>query len=717
MNHEFLNRSRNTFGWLFMCRCYEDFMMAMENAYSETDTSYESFEDYMKAAHGLFVEFYLRYYGDKYGIKDVNYIATSSNVDFLGKDKNGTPATVLSLYKTDPNADITSNADNLSSFFVASRETYNVPVAVNKNLFVVSNAKSVNKTLLEKAPTIKDKVVFILLDEIDGNVENNLDFWKAFQLALKEEKKTVPAVVIPKFTLRDFQIEAVVVMLKNTIGQVLLPCGTGKSLIQADYTKRYIQEKNPTPVILIVSPRIVLSYQLMKMVFDHLSTNRIDAQYYNLSSGDVEEVSQELFKKMKEQGLVPRNIKATTDIREIKATIDKCKGKIPLVISATYHSAWRLSEIDVEIDVICFDEAHNLVMGRFSEDFKQENLKLNGKNKFFFTATPCNTVSDAGRGMNNSLVFGKEIYRKPYREMIERNEILPIVIQTVNVQDYVLLKDKEGDAIPENMKDADFDRDITSKIEAIDTAFNYHAEQVKTTSVDSNKIAPKIIVTTDSQPVLGSILKSSQIKKFYEEDGIEVFAISTATKYWHNGVVYTGYDFKEKFMKDINALKDTDKAIILHIDMIGEGLDVAGVTSVMAFSTLGLQKLVQLIGRAQRLHVDDRTNLYAGKFFKGMDRSQMMVKPYAYIIVPLFLSDSKDLHEQVREYAKLIHSSMDWVPAMLYDKGAGIGDNEVFSNKDFKGKMDQYDELTFRHEIELDNLLYLQDGYVPDVEL
>lgn len=716
LTHEFLNRSNNATAWLFLCRTFDDYMTAMDNQFQCIASSYSSLEEFRRGAFGLFVEFYLRHFSAKYGVTDLTYTPTKSNIDFAGKDKQGAPSTVLSLFK-DNDREITMNADHLSAFANISRLEYGVGVAATTNMFVVSNGKAVNETLLQKAPTIKDKITFILMDEIASNVTNNLDFWKAFQAAAKEEKTVVPLVTTPKYILRDFQTGAVDAMLKNKLGQVLLPTGTGKSVIQAEYCKRYIHERNATPVILIVSPRIVLTYQLLNMVFNHLSSSRVDAQYVNLSSGDMEKVSQDMFKQMKEQGLVPRDITATTDLREIKKLIDSTRGKVPLIISATYHSAWRLSEIDASINVILCDEAHNLVMGRFSEDFKEETLKLQAESKFFFTATPCNTPSEEGRGMNNVKFFGTEIYRKPYREMIERNEILPVVIQTVNVKECVLLKNRDGEAVPENMKEADFERDVTSKVLAIRDAFNYHTETLAKSSCDPSQIAPKLLATIDGVAVLKGILRSEETINLFTNANTHVFAISTDIKYYHNGEYYQGYDFKEKFMQDIRSLKETDKAIILHIDMVGEGLDVAGITSVMAFSTQGLQKLGQLVGRAMRLHDTDRKNLYAGKFFRGMNRSQTMVKPYCYFLIPMFLNESQDLHTLIREYVAKIHSAYDWVPSVIYDQSTMIGDNEVLNNQDFKGKHEEYDVLTFRHEIELDNLRFLSDAYVPQVAL
>jgi superfamily II DNA or RNA helicase len=318
--------------------------------------------------------------------------------------------------------------------------------------------------------------------------------------------------------------------------------------------------------------------------------------------------------------------------------------------------------------------------------------------------------------MNNEKTFGKIIFRKSYKEMIERNEILPIIIQTVDVSDYILLKNKSGAITEENKMDADFERDVASQSLAIIKSFEAHSQILRENSSQPESISPKLLVTVDGLAKLKGIISSSEFTQL-RATGVKVMAISTELKYYNDGVVYEGYDFKEKFMKDIRMLKDEDKAIILHIDMISEGLDVAGITSVMVFSMQGTQKIIQLLGRAMRLHNIDRKNMYSGKFYKNMDRVKMMIKPYAYFIVPKFLRDSNDLMNNVREYVKQIHAAYDWIPETIYSQSQMIGDSQVLTNTQFTAKHDDYTSINFQHDIEADALLYLQDSYMPEVSL
>ncbi len=152
----------------------------------------------------------------------------------------------------------------------------------------------------------------------------------------------------------------------------------------------------------------------------------------------------------------------------------------------------------------------------------------------------------------------------------------------------------------------------------------------------------------------------------------------------------------------MKSLKNQQPAIILHIDMLGEGMDVSGITGVMAFSPQGRIKLMQLLGRAMRLHDLDRQKLYQGKFFNGMDREANMVKPYAYVVVPLFLRDSNDLYANVREHMQEIHTNYGFNASVINYDSKTIGSNETLCNSDFKALQENYDSLEFNNSIEFD---------------
>ena len=85
-------------------------------------------------------------------------------------------------------------------------------------------------------------------------------------------------------------------------------------------------------------------------------------------------------------------------------------------------------------------------------------------------------------------------------------------------------------------------------------------------------------------------------------------------------------------MKRMVAMKDTEDAIMIHIDILTEGIDLPSITGVMPFRELNTLKLLQTIGRSARLLMTDRQRLYSGQT-KPKDWAHY-VKPYCWLILP-----------------------------------------------------------------------------------
>ena len=88
-------------------------------------------------------------------------------------------------------------------------------------------------------------------------------------------------------------------------------------------------------------------------------------------------------------------------------------------------------------------------------------------------------------------------------------------------------------------------------------------------------------------------------------------------------------------------MKDSDKAIVLHVDTLSEGINVKGFTGVMFLTDNSptIIKLLQNIGRGTRVLDVDRKNFVDGLIntvdYKGW------VKPNTYVILPIFNPESE----------------------------------------------------------------------------
>jgi replicative superfamily II helicase len=86
--------------------------------------------------------------------------------------------------------------------------------------------------------------------------------------------------------LYDYQLDAVKATDKSKKGIVCMPTGTGKTFVQASIiAKEILKNKGQFGIYVINSPRIMLSYQLLKEVYSFLMYAVIDARYMSVHSG------------------------------------------------------------------------------------------------------------------------------------------------------------------------------------------------------------------------------------------------------------------------------------------------------------------------------------------------------------------------------------------------------------------------------------------------
>jgi hypothetical protein len=95
--------------------------------------------------------------------------------------------------------------------------------------------------------------------------------------------------------------------------------------------------------------------------------------------------------------------------------------------------------------------------------------------------------------------------------------------------------------------------------------------------------------------------------------------------------------------------------IVLHYDILAEGIDVSGFTVILPFRTLSKSKFLQTYGRAARLHPEDRKALESGEM--KPDELKKFMKPYAWIIIPDIISENDDNRDY---YGNLVLEMRDY---------------------------------------------------------
>ena len=610
---------------------------------------------------------------NRIGIYDYSPIQGDDDygADGCGIGENGNPATVQVKFRRGDWV-LTANEDHLTNFVLRSYTSNGVKMEDKKNMLIITTALKVDERVMENMLNGAVRVLNreSLRQMLDNRIEWWMRFWESVKASRIGKKRS-----LPKIELRQHQLEAVELGLncgeKN--GKIILPTGTGKTLIEADIIRQTILQKlnsGGVPVIKVNSSRILLCFQLFNEIFKYLNSYGITARYVNYNSGRPDERA--YITEMRKKGGIYREIISTTSFKEVKKVYDKCvKEKIPLVVLSTYHSSVKFSLSEVIPDLTVHDEAHNLVSNEF---YKAAQLDT-GKN-LFFTATE--KVNECGIGMNNEEIYGPIVYSKSPREMIEAGEMVAPHVHVVRA--------KRGLLVNLNKLDRDYD----ALFRSIADAFFKHQIKLNETSYEPAKLGGKVLVVCRGQKDLLEMFETKVFTKFIETyPDIHLFALSSEFGLYNDGEYDNppvSYSKKSKFLDKVRNLGPNKKAIIFHVDMIGEGIDVPGITGVMPFRNSELVKFVQNIGRASRLHVEDRKKIYSGRITVE-DRTQW-IKPYSWVIIPTFLENSEGFSDRLREIINQLRNDYGYIPRQdtFIDNVRGLDEDEPIDTVNEKDK-------------------------------
>jgi superfamily II DNA or RNA helicase len=423
--------------------------------------------------------------------------------------------------------------------------------------------------------------------------------------------------------LRDYQEEAVKVSLSSNKGIICLPTGSGKTRIQSEILLKDSAKKKGHRVYLVLAPRIVLSYQLLKEYFTDFNNAKAKFWYAGLHSGGSVEIRE--FEEFRDGDIEFQDIIVTTSSNDIRIEIDKARDlDLPIVIFGTYHSAERasLAMNGGAFDCVICDEAHYLVSDQFEGLVKIDGI--NSRRTIFFTATMQTTTSDTGKGMNNVSRFGRVLLERIPRQMIDA-----------------------GYMVRPRMHIIRFDRELC-KTELVNNAGKIVSEAFSQHEYIARRTG-KVFVTCTGTPMIQSILSSQDIRNLKRRRGVSVYAVASDPEIGNqiDGVRYNRQEFLRRLREDGKNI--SKEMIILHIDILTEGIDVPGITGILPFRSLRKSKFIQTLGRASRMSPDDLESFRDGEYtYKDLDK---MMKPYSWIMIPDIEGEdtSQDIRELVRE--------------------------------------------------------------------
>ena len=349
--------------------------------------------------------------------------------------------------------------------------------------------------------------------------------------------------------LRPHQQEAVYALRRNSIGQIIVPTGGGKTLIAImDAVKRF--EVNVPRNIVVVAPRILLADQLCSEYMEHIT----NANVLHCHSGDTKYFS-------------------TTKSDHIKLFADMCNHvREHTIIFTTYHSLHRVQEAGIPVDTIYFDEAHNSVQRNFYPP--TEYFSKHADRCYFFTATRKTSVTINKPGMNWSQTYGQVIARVSAPELVDNGYILP---PKVKVIDMAKLDKKSLTPFAEG----------NNVLESID--------QLR---------LKKVLVCVKTTRQLINIFQTDFASELTKR-GYSYLYITSKTGAIIDGKKVT----REEFFETLNAWgRDINKQfVVLHRSILSEGINVSELEGVIFLRNMDAIEMLQTVGRVIRVGSKSKT--------------------------------------------------------------------------------------------------------------
>ena len=386
--------------------------------------------------------------------------------------------------------------------------------------------------------------------------------------------------------LRDHQETALEAMLTASHGTVLVPTGGGKTLVAImDLVRRLNASQTPLTAVVVV-PRLLLVNQLCEEYTQVLNTYDLNVEVLHVHSGDTHYYS-------------------TTKSADIAVHTGMClAAEQHQVIFTTYHSLHQIVDAGIDIDVAYFDEAHNATSKQFFP--KTAMVSQMANNCYFFTATPRQSKNPHGRGMNNSIVFGKVLHTVPARELIAAGCIIPPQI-VIHEQPMVA-----------RTKDNAANCDSNTVLEVID-------------NLDADA-GQKILVAAPSSKIIWGMVAATTMLQELTERGYDVLHITAK----HGAYVNKTKVNREVFFDTLTAWgKDPKrKFVVFHYSILSEGMNVPGLTHCVLLRNLNIVEMAQTIGRVIRMNADDARDIAEGTITAG-DLGNYR-KPFGFVTVPIY---------------------------------------------------------------------------------
>lgn len=505
-------------------------------------------------------------------------------IDLLLQDYEKRFYAVQCKFKNDETKSLSWSGDKIANVFALGTNCDKVIVFTN-----VSDITQVAKSFEQKF----ELIAFDELISIEPDIFENI-----FLLAKGNQPKE-----LEKYAPQPHQEIAITNVLQhfesNERGQLILPCGAGKSL-----TSLWIKEEiNPETTLVLVP-----SLALLKQIKNDWSRHKNDHFKYICvcSEKDIDKDQQDAVNVHTYEIGGP----VTTDPFEVQTFLKKSGNK---VIYSTYQSIGVISDAcklinGFQISLVICDEAHRTAGSKNKNTFTlvHDNSKIPAQKRLYMTATPkvVSTKLKSRLGedyellcdMSNPDVYGTEAFRMSFGQAIDEGILVDYKIIGIGVTDKQIKKFIE-------------DRNYIGEISIDELAHNFALDLVM------NKYQAFHAISFHSKVKFAQEF-ALRHKKFFET----VFSESV------NGKQSTTY--RARVLRDF---KNSDVGLVTNARCLTEGVDVPTI-DLIYFCDPKTSKIdiVQASGRALR------TN-------------KAKNKELGFIVVPIFHHIDEDVEKEIKK--------------------------------------------------------------------
>jgi superfamily II DNA or RNA helicase len=395
---------------------------------------------------------------------------------------------------------------------------------------------------------------------------------------------------------------------KNNRGQLIMACGTGKTL-----TSIWISEKIQAKRILVIVP----SLALMRQTVSVWARNYRGSSFKYLCVCSDASVAFESKSDYSIRGLEELDVPVTTEIFEARKHISSCLSK-NLVVFSTYQSSDVLSKAVRNIKDFCFDimicdEAHRTAGAAKSLfNLVLDDRYIMSSKRMFMTATPrifAKHVIKRGIeedvdlfSMSDESKYGKEFYRLSFGKAIEQQLLsdYKVIVAIVTDKDILEIIKTNKSIIDGSENFQEYNALNFAKQVAYIKAVSQYG--IRHTISFHSRVSLAQAFVDGSQ----SIIAINQLVKDYDCNTpiLDSFHV--------NGKMKAGN--RNSILKEFT---DSQFSVVSNARCLTEGVDIPSVDGVLFYDPkYTLTDIVQATGRALRT-------------YKGKD--------FGYIIIPVMM--------------------------------------------------------------------------------